>query len=81
MYRRIIRAKRQEADHGKNDEEKKKYADDLFAHKLVSSYGLRVARYELRVVRLMRQATIKIFCSVLSPQSSSLFNHLLIQNL
>jgi hypothetical protein len=35
VYRRVIRAKRQKTDQGKNDEEKKKYANDLFAHALL----------------------------------------------
>jgi hypothetical protein len=44
VYRGIIRAEGQQTDQGKNDEKKAKYTDDLFTHKLVSGYGLRVTR-------------------------------------
>jgi hypothetical protein len=43
MYRGIPRAERQQTDQGKNDEKKTKYADDFFAHKLVSGYSLLAA--------------------------------------
>jgi hypothetical protein len=49
MYRGIPRAERQQTDQGKNDEKKTKYADDFFAHKLVSGYSLLVTGFWLLV--------------------------------
>jgi len=48
MNRGVMRAKRQQTDQGKNDQEKTKDADDFLAHKIVSGCVLRVTGCELR---------------------------------